>query len=374
MNWIYLDNASTTCGYAEVAREMEKWLLKEYGNPSSSHQMGDEARKALDEARGKLASKIGAKPEEIIFTSGATESNNLAILGLAKAYPKKKKIIISSIEHDSVYEPCQHLKSWGYKIVEIPVNREGFVDLNELEKEIDRNTLLVSIIHGHNEFGTIQDIQKIGGICRKKGGLFHTDAVQTFGKENINARGANISLLSASAHKIGGPKGVGFLYVQKGIKIEPIIYGGGQERGVRSGTENVPGIAGFAKALEITEKIDKNKVREMRDYFMEELQKMGGKVRGSREKRLFNNVHVCFSGAGGEMVAEYLSERGIMCSTRSACSSKQKKENRVLKALGLHEKEIRGALRLGLNEKISRKEIRRVLNCLTKALNVYGEA
>ena len=259
-NIIYLDNASTTPVYKEVVIEMEKYMLEEYGNPSSIHFMGENAQRAIENAKKVIASEIGAKPWEIIFTSGGTESNNLALQGLSKTN-SKKKIIISAIEHSSIYELGNEMKKYGYKIVEIPVNKEGFIDFNILEKEIDSNTLVVSIMHANNEIGVLQDIAKIGKICREKGVLFHTDAVQSFCKEKIDVNLMKVDLLSASGHKIGASKGVGFLYVKDGVKIESITIGGSQERGLRPGTQNVPAIMGFAKAVEINKKVDKNKVK-----------------------------------------------------------------------------------------------------------------
>ena len=353
---IYLDNAATTPLYKEVAKEMEKFFFKEYGNPSSMHEMGEEARKAIDDARAKIAKEIGAKPWEIIFTSGATESNNLALFGVVRAHKNRKKIVISAIEHPSVREVCEALRIDGYEIVEISVDSRGFVNLEKLEDEIDSSSI-VSIIHGNNEIGVLQDLRKIGEVCKKKGALLHSDAVQSFGKEKINVHEIGIDLLSASAHKIGGPKGIGFLYAREGIALKPIIYGGGQERGLRVGTENVPGIVGFAKALEVTKKADWKKVEKLRDYFIERLEKISGKINGPREKRLIGNVHVSFSGLDAEEAVIKLSQKGVMCSTGSACESKKKKEKKVLKAIGLNENEIRGSLRFSFGENNTKEEI-----------------
>jgi len=354
---IYLDNAATTRVYPKVAEEMQKFLSENFGNPSSIHAFGDRAADAIRIAREKIAKEIGAKPWEIVFTSGGTEANNLVINGLTLANPNKKKIIISSIEHPSMSELCKFLKNWGYKIVEISVDKEGIVDLKKLEKEIDDETLLVSIMHVNNEIGTVQDIKKIGDICRQKKVYFHTDAVQSFAKMKIDVKDMNIDMLSASGHKIGGPKGIGFLYIREGINIKPIMIGGGQERGFRSGTENVAGIAGFAKALDITKKIDKGKIIKLRYKLIFELEKIGGKINGSKINRIYNNVSVSFPGIEGDTAVIYLSERGIMCSTGSACKSKQLKESHVLAALGLNKKEIAGSLRLTLNEYVSEKDI-----------------
>ncbi|MBX4212145.1 cysteine desulfurase [Candidatus Pacearchaeota archaeon] len=350
---IYLDNASTTKVQTSVVKAMEKYFTQEYGNPSSPHEMGERARKAVEDARKQIAREIGARPWEIIFTSGASESNNLAILGLPP-----KKVIISSIEHSSVYEPARRMKS----AVEIPVDKDGIIDLKKLEKEIDRSSM-VSVIHAHNEIGVLQDIRKIGMICRKKGVLFHTDAVQSFGKEPIQVKNIGVDLLSASAHKIGGPKGIGFLYIREGLDITPLIYGGGQEKGLRSGTENVPGIVGFAEALARVKKINRNKVKELREFFMEKLESIGGKINGSRSYRIYNNIHVSLP-LDAEKLVIYLSQKGIMCSTGSACESKNDK--RSLVSIGLNEKEIRGALRFTLNEDITKKDIDYVIRTIDK--------
>ena len=363
---IYLDNAATTPVYPEVVRVMQKYMLTEFGNPSSIHSMGESAQKAIENAKKIIASEIGAKPWEIIFTSGGTESNNLAFQGVAKANTSKKKIIISAIEHSSIYELCQEMKKYGYVIAEIPVDKDGLIDFSLLEKEIDSNTLIVSILHANNEIGVLQDIKIIGDLCRKKGVVFHTDAVQSFCKEKINVSSMGVDMLSASGHKIGASKGVGFLYIKTGVQIEPIIIGGSQESGLRPGTQNVPSIMGFAKAVEITKKIDKNKVKALRDYFISELEKICGKINGSKEKRIYNNVDVSFSGKEGDAMLLFLSEMGIMCSTRSACMSKQKKENRILSALGLKDDLINGALRFSLNEFNTYKEIDSVITELRK--------
>ena len=365
---IYLDNASTTPVYKEVAEEMKKYLISEYGNPSSSHLMGEKAQKVIENTKKVIASEINARPWEIIFTSCATESNNLALQGLSKANPTKKKIIISSIEHSSIYELCKEMQNLGYKIVEIPVNKEGIIDFNSLEEEIDSDTLVVSIMHANNEVGSIQDIARIGSLCRQKNVLFHTDAVQSFCKEKIDVNSMKIDLLSGSGHKIGASKGIGFLYVREEIKIKPIMIGGGQEKGLRPGTQNVPAIAGFAKAVQITNKIDKSKIKAIRDYFISELNKIDGKLNGSIEKRVCNNINFSFKIGNAEDIVIALSEKGIMCSTKSACLNKEHKENRVLKALGISKKEIDSSIRFSINETTTKKGIDYVIKELKKLI------
>ncbi len=366
---IYLDVAATTQVYPSVVNEMSKILKENYGNPSSLHALGENASTIMNGAREKIAKEIACKPSEIIFTSGATESNNIAIQGAAKA-SKRKKILISSIEHPSVSEVCNSLKTWGYEIVKIPVNNVGLADLKFIEKNIDKNTLLISVMHVNNEIGTKQDIASIGKICKEKGVLFHTDAVQSFGKLNIDVNKMNIDLLSASAHKIGGSKGIGFLYVRSGVHLIPLFYGGGQEGGIRSGTENVHAIAGFAKAIEIQKRVNKTKIKKLRDRLMDGLIKIGGKVNGDiREKRIYNNLNVSFPNVNGEQLVIYLSQKRIMCSTGSACSSKKQAESATLKAIGLTKKEIEGSIRFTLDERITHKDIDYVLKEVRNAVN-----
>ncbi len=359
MRKIYLDNAATTAMHLDVLKAMTPYFLKEYGNPSSPHALGENALKAMNDARRKLALEIGAKPWEFVFTSGGTEANTLALQGLAVANPGKKKIIISAIEHSSVREVVLFLKRWGYEIVEIPVNHEGFLDLRALEDSLDKNTLVTSVIHGHNEIGVLQDIEKIATICRRKDVFFHTDAVQSFGKVGIDVSDG-VDLLSASAHKIGGPKGIGFLYVRDGVALQPLIMGGGQEKGRRGGTENVPGIVGFAKALEITKKSDWKKVRKMRNYFIIELEKLGGKIIGPSDQRLDCHVAMVMP-CDSELLVLALSKKSIYCSTRSACLDRQHQESKALEALGLPRKEMQGFVRFVLPPGITLGDLKIVI-------------
>jgi cysteine desulfurase len=362
---IYLDDSATTRVFPEVVGEMKKFYLEEYGNPSSLHEMGERAEKAMNEARKKLATEIGAKPYEIIFTSGATESNNMALKSFWGS--KKKKIIVSAFEHPSIRETADFLGGAGVEIIEISVNKEGRINLNELEKAISEDTLLVSVIHVNNITGAMQDLETIGKICKNKGTLFHTDAAQSFGKISINVRKMNISMLSASAHKIGGPLGIGFLYIKSGLELEPLIHGGGQERGIRSGTENVPGVIGFAKALELTKKIDKKNIAKTRDKLIVGLKEIGGKI-NSPPDGLFNIVNVGFPGIGAESLVYRLSARGIYVSAGSACDSKKSKEDRALKALGLSDEEVKSSIRISLSENISEKDVDNVIGEIKKNL------
>lgn len=358
MKELYFDNSATTPLRSEVVKEMNKVMLSTYGNPSSAHALGDRASKLMLNSRMKLARAMGAKVHEIYFTSGTTESNNWVFSGLAHTNPGKKKILISSIEHPSIRETANLFKNWGYKIIEIPVSSEGFVDLNFIEKNIDSETLFVSIIHANNIFGTIQNLKKIGDLCKSKNVLFHTDCAQSFGKMPILVHDWNIDLLSASAHKIGGPKGIGLLYVRDGIKFSPLLWGGGQEKGLRSGTENVPGIVGFAKACELSLKNDWTRVSEVRDYLIEKIENLGGKLVGSKGiDRLANNIFFSFKGINGEDLMYNLSNAGIYVSTGSACDSKKEKEDSSLIAIGLGKEQIKSSIRASLPFDVSKKEV-----------------
>jgi len=371
-NIIYLDNAATTKVGKKVVREMEKFYLKDYGNPSSLHEIGERAQRAINDAREKIAGEINCKLHEIIFTSGSTESNNMAFFGLARGElgRKKRKIIVSAIEHPSIFAICEALKKEGFEIKEIGIDKDGLIRTDLLEKEIDENTLLVSIMHVNNEIGVIQDISNIGEICRNKGIILHSDCAQSFGKLEIDVKNMSIDMISAGAHKIGGPKGIGFLYLREGISIKPIIYGGGQERGLRGGTENVPGIVGFAKALELIKDEDKDKIKMIRDFFIFELEKIGGKINGSKENRIYNNIHVSFLGIDGENLLAFLSKKGIYVSAGSACDSKKQKESRVLRAIGLNKDMIKGGIRISLNENISKRDVEYVVNEIKRAVEM----
>ncbi len=367
---IYFDNAATTRVDKRVVKEMQKYYLEEYGNPGSIHELGERALGAVNDARRKLASEIRCKAGEIIFTSGSTESNNLAFFGIAKSElgKKRKKIIISSIEHSSIFAICDELRENGFDVVEIGVDQYGILDIEKLEREIDEGTLLVSIMHVNNEIGVVQDLKEIGKICKEKNVIFHSDCAQSFGKLRIDVNSMSLDLISAGAHKIGGPKGIGFLYARSGIPLRALIYGGGQERELRGGTENVPGIIGFVKALEFAKKVDWQKILKIRDYFISGLEKLGGRINGSRERRISNNINVSFLGIDAEGAVLYLSSKGIMCSTGSACESRAEKENRVLKAIGLNQREIDGSLRFSLSSDIGKKEIDFVLKVMERYL------
>ena len=367
---IYLDEAASSKADTGVVKAMEKYYLEEYGNPSSYHDMGERALKAINDVRKKIAFELGCKANLIIFTSGSTESNNLAFFGLVEGElrKKRKKIIVSAVEHSSIFAICDELKRKEFEITEIGVDKEGRIKMDELEKEINEDVLLVSVMHVNNEIGVIQDIAKIGKLCRRAGVLYHCDAAQSFGKLKIDVNSFGIDLLTGSAHKIGGPKGIGFLFVREGVDLHPIIWGGGQEKGLRGGTENVPAIAGFGVALDLIRRANKEKIREIRDYFISELEKLGGRINGSKERRIYNNVNVCFPEVNGEDFVIALSLKGIMCSTGSACENLKERDNRVLKAIGLNKKEINGSLRFSLSKDVTKKDIDSVLRELTGLL------
>lgn len=363
---LYFDSNSTTRVFPEVVKAMNKVMLDDYGNPSSAHALGTRASEIVLDSRTKIARSIGAKSHEILFTSGTSESNNWIFSGLAHTNQDRKKILISSIEHPSIRETANLFKIWGYKIIEIPVNEDGFVDLPFIEKNIDSETLFVSVIHGNNIFGTVQDLKKIGDICKKKGTLFHTDAAQTMGKMKILVHDWNIDLLSASAHKIGGPKGVGILYVRDGVKFSPIIHGGGQERGLRSGTENVPGIVGFSKALELSMKIGWKNCESVRDYLVEKLiENEEILIRGSMDSRTPNNIFFTIMGIDSEKLLYDLSNKGIYISIGSACDSKKEVEDHALKSIGLSGRDMKSSIRVSLPIDVTKKDV----DYFLKALN-----
>tara|TARA_Y100000310_G_scaffold345603_1_gene467139 strand:- start:6126 stop:7250 length:1125 start_codon:yes stop_codon:yes gene_type:complete len=368
---LYLDNAATTPVWKSVVKVMSKIYEKDYGNPSSLHKKGEDAEKELNNARKFLADEIGAKPEEIYFTTGGTESNNVSLRAEAKTKPHKRdRVVISAIEHPSVDEVANYLEGMKYSVVRIPVDRNGKIDMGKLEDELRKNgkkIMVVSIMHVNNVFGSVQDLEFVGRLCKKYGVLFHSDCVQSFGKLKINVNKFNLGLLSASAHKIGGPRGVGFLYIRKDLKIAPWLYGGGQERGLRSGTENVAGAVGFAAALKEQKKVNIDKVKRIKDYLIKELEGIGGKINGSKSG-IWNNVN-CLFPVGGEELVIWLSERGTYISTGSACESK-KDDSRVLRALKLSKKEAKKSVRISLSGREKKSDIERVVREIKKALKM----
>jgi len=357
---IYFDNAATTKVDEKVVKEMLPYFTENFGNASSQHDVGIKAKEALEKSRKIIAKSIKVNTAEIVFTSGGTEGNNLALKGLFYInYPKKNHIITTKIEHDSILQTCKWLESQGAHVTYLGVDKEGFVSLDELKKEINEKTFLVSIIHGNNEIGTIQDMESIGKICKEKGVLFHTDACQSYTKVPIDPKKQNIDLITLNSHKIYGPKGVGALYIKDGIKIVPLLHGGGHENRLRSGTENIPGIVGFAKSVEIASDKDVKKMEKLRDRLIDGLTSienvnLNGPI---EEKRLCNNVNVSFNNIEGESIGGYLENEKIYTSTGSACMSHSLETSHVLKALGLTPLQSNSSLRISISKYTTEEEV-----------------
>jgi len=367
MKRVYFDNAATTKIDGDVLKAMLPYLTEKYGNASSQHLIGQEARHALEKSRRIIARELKAHSYEVIFTSGGTESNNLAIKGLFFAnYPVKDHIIVSKIEHDCVLNACKWLETQGAKVTYLGVDEKGFVNPQDVEEAITDKTILVSIIHGNNEIGTIQDLDTIGKICKEKEVLFHTDACQSFTKVPLNVKKQNIDLVTLNAHKIHGPKGVGALYIKDGVKITPLAHGGGHERHMRSGTEDVSGVVGFAKAVEVAKAKNVKKMEELRDKLIESLLKIPGVKLNGPKQRLCNNVNVSFGNIEGESIGGYLENYGICTSTGSACSSHSLQTSHVLKAIGLTPLEANSSLRISISKYTTEEEVNYFLESLHK--------
>jgi len=368
---IYLDNAASTKIHETVLKEMLPYLKEQYGNPSSIHRYGRNARKAVKKARKQIANLINADPSEILFTSGGTESNNMVLFGVKKN--PESRIITSSIEHDAILEPCKILTKEGFDIIYLPVNNYGLVDPLILKNNLTENTSLVSIMFGNNEVGTIQPIADLAKICKEKNILFHTDAVQAVGKIPIDLKKLGIDMLSISSHKINGPKGIGALYVRNRISINPLILGGGQENGLRSGTENVANIVGFGQACELARVnlLDNSaKMKGLRDYLsnkiIQEIPEVT--INGHPVNRLPNNVHLTFLGVNGEDLLIKLDENGIAASTGSACSVQIQKASHVLKSMGFSHEQITGSLRLTIGISNNLEEMDKVVEILKNVI------
>ena len=358
---IYLDNAASTRIHDDVLESMLPYMKERYGNPSSIHRSGRTARKAVEGAKSQIASLVNADSSEILLTSGGTESNNTAIFGVAMGH-KPSRIVTTAIEHDAVLEPCRHLARAGFDITYLPVDRFGTVDMSRLRESISDDTSLVSVMFANNEVGTIEPIAEIAEICKSRGVIFHTDAVQAAGKIPIDVKKLGVDLLSVSSHKINGPKGVGALYVRDGVSLEPVIFGGGQEGGLRSGTENVPSIVGFGKACEIArDGLAQNfqGVKRLRDRMVQKILAEIPHVtlNGNVKDRLPNNAHMTFLGTSGEDLIIKLDEHGIHASTGSACSVHTQKASHVLQAMGFSHEQITGSLRLTLGIFNSMEEV-----------------
>lgn len=363
MKKIYLDNAATTSLKSEVLEEMMPILKENYGNPSSIYSIGRNARKEVEKSRQTVAEILGANPSEIFFTSGGTESDNWAIRGVAFAQFRKGKnhIITSKIEHHAVLHTVKELEKEGFEATYLDVDKNGFVSPEDVKAAITEKTALVTVMYANNEIGTIQKISEIGKVCHEKGVIFHTDAVQAVGHLEINVKEQNIDLLSLSGHKFHGPKGVGALYVKKGVRILNLMQGGAQESNKRPGTENVAGIVGLAKALEISmqNRQEKNKdLEKKRDFLINELLKIKrSRLNGDRTQRLPGNVNISFEGIEGESLLLLLDAAGICASSGSACTSGSLDPSHVLLAIGLVHEVAHGSLRLSLDESTTMEEL-----------------
>jgi len=394
MKIIYLDNGASTMVDPKVLKAMEPCFVEDYGNASAGHEMGRRAKVLLNDARHVIAKSIGAKDEEIYFTSGGTESNNLAIKGLAFAQvdmqafewvegfikgkgimelrvnAKKDHIVTTKVEHSCILNTCKWLSEHGFEVTYLDVDSDGFVRISDLEKAIKPETFLVSIIHGNNEIGTIQNLKEIGDVCKKKGVLFHSDACQSYTKVPINVKKMNVDLLTLNSHKIHGPKGVGTLYIREGVKVVPVLHGGGHERGLRGGTENVSGVVGFAEAVKLAKESHVKDMKKTRDYFIAEVLKAvpDAKVNGAvGDERLCNNINITFP-VNGEMLGDYLNVYGVCTSKGSACGMIDGEVSHVLKAIGRTEKEAKNTIRFTISRFTTKAELDEALKILIKSV------
>lgn len=360
---IYLDNAATTAVYPEVLESMKPYFTEYYGNPSSIYGFAAKSKKAIEDSRSTIAGFLGAKPNEIYFTGGGSESDNWALKAVAEAYQGKgNHIITSKIEHHAILHTCEYLEKRGFEITYVDVDEDGVIKLDELEKAIRPTTILISVMFANNEIGTIQPIKEIGKIAKEHDILFHTDAVQAYGHVPINVEELNIDMLSASGHKINGPKGIGLLYIKNSVKIGSFIHGGAQERSRRAGTQNVPGIVGFAKATELAAATMESRSAyetKLRDYLIDQvLSKVKyAKLNGHKTKRLPNNVNIGFEFIEGESMLILLDQAGVCASSGSACTSGSLDPSHVLLAIGVPHEKAHGSLRMTLSEKNTKEEI-----------------
>jgi cysteine desulfurase len=371
MKRIYMDHAATTPTDPRVVAAMLPYFGEAFGNPSSLHTFGQEAGVAVEKARAKIAALLGAAPPEIVFTGGGTESDNFAIKGAAYANRKRgDHIVTSAVEHRAVLESCRFLEREGFRVTTLPVNGEGLVDPDAVASAITEKTILVSVMHANNEIGTIQPIAAIGRLARERGICFHTDAVQTFGHLPFTPEELNADLISASAHKLYGPKGVGLLYIRKGTPLVPFMNGGEQEGRRRASTLNVPGIVGFAKAAELAGELlaeEAERLTALRDRFLRGLSRLDGiRLNGHPTRRLPSHIHFSVAGVEAEAMLLGLDMRGIACATGSACSSTSMEASHVLAAIGLTREYLRGSLRFSLGRYTTEEEIDAALEALTQ--------
>lgn len=372
-----MDHASTTKVDDEVLDAMLPYFSKYFGNPSSIHLFGREAHDAVDLSRRKVADLLNAKEDEIIFTAGGTEADNIAIKGVAYKHKEKRgskgpHIITSEIEHPAVLQTCKHLEEEGFEVTYVPVDEYGIVKLDELETALSENTFLITIMFANNEIGTIEPMEEIGKIAKENNILFHTDAVQAIGKTPIDVKKLHIDLLALSSHKMYGPKGVGALYVRKGVQLKPIVHGGGHEKGLRSSTLNVPGIIGLGKACELAkERMQKDMkyLRSLRDKLIKNvLQIEESYLNGHPEKRLVNNAHFRFVGVEGEAMLLAMDAKGIATSTGSACSSKKLQASHVLAAIGFDPEYAHGSIRLSIGRETTEEDVMYVCESLSEVV------
>ena len=372
---IYMDNAATTRVLPEVFEAMKPYFTEEYWNPASAYKTAGEAAQKVEESRAVIANAIGADPKEIFFTAGGSESDNWAIKGVADALKEKgNHIITTKIEHHAVLHTCEFLEKHGYEVTYLPVDENGVVNPADVEAAIRPETILISVMFANNEIGTIEPIAEIGKIAHEHKIYFHTDAVQAFGHEEIDVNTMNIDLLSSSAHKINGPKGIGFLYIRKGVKISNLIHGGGQENGRRAGTTNTAGTVGYAKATEIAlARMDDRKKYEsaLRDRLIDKVlaEIPYTRVNGHREKRLSNNVSFCFRFIEGESLLIMLNQKGICASSGSACTSGSLDPSHVLLAIGLPHEIAHGSVRLTLSEETTEEDIDYIVETLKQIVD-----
>jgi cysteine desulfurase len=375
MKRIYLDHNATTPLNPEVLEAMLPYLREVYGNPASTHLFGQEAKRGIEEAREKIARLLCASPVEIVFTSGGTEADNLAVKGAAYANREKgRHIITSSIEHQAVLNPCRHLEKEGFRVVYLPVDRYGMIDPDDLRRAVTAETILITLMHSNNEVGTIQPIAEIGRIAAERGILFHTDAIQSVGKIPVDVKRLGVDLLSISAHKMYGPKGVGALFIRKGVRIDPLLHGGHHELNRRAGTENVAGIVGFGKAAEIVFVEMEGSgvaIRALRDYFWGRIQEKIDHVHlnGHPEKRLPNTLNLAFEFIAGEAMVINLDLHGVAASTGSACTSGASEPSHVLLSMGLPGRMTQGAVRFSLGKDTTKEEINETVEVLAETVN-----
>jgi len=379
MKRVYMDYAATTPVMPEVIEAMAPYFHDKFGNPSSIHSMGQEGRDAVEKARGQVASIIRCEPEAVVFTGCGTEADNQAIKGVALANRKKgNHIITTAIEHHAVLYSCEFLKALDFDVTVLPVDEYGMVDPGDVKKAITNKTLLVSVMHANNEVGTIQPIEEISRITREAGVYFHVDAVQTFGHLPIDVDKMGIDFLSASAHKLYGPKGVGMLYIRPGSSIVPLLHGGEQEEGRRAGTENVTGIAGFGKAAEIAYQDMNKEAAALTGYRNRLIESILGSIgdtylNGHPQTRLANNVNFSFDFIEGESILMYLDAEGICASTGSACSSASSEPSHVLTSMGIPVERARGSLRLTMGRWTTQDDVDKVIGALPRIVGKLRE-